>query len=130
MKMRTLAELGLPAHGFSEDDARAALAARRALHQGLAALADAGESTPCQSEGVTAAWVTEDPELQKITARACRACPVMARCREYAVAAQEPAGTWGGQTAGQRGLELRRAKRRAAAERRELRARGDDMEEN
>jgi WhiB family redox-sensing transcriptional regulator len=26
----------------------------------------------------------------------CRGCPVLVRCREYALAAQEPYGVWGG----------------------------------
>jgi WhiB family redox-sensing transcriptional regulator len=26
----------------------------------------------------------------------CRGCPVLIRCREYALAAQEPYGVWGG----------------------------------
>ncbi|WP_081792586.1 WhiB family transcriptional regulator [Rhodococcus wratislaviensis] len=30
--------------------------------------------------------------------RICQTCPVLAECREYALAAAEPFGTWGGMT--------------------------------
>ncbi|MHA4854481.1 WhiB family transcriptional regulator [Rhodococcus sp. MSC1_016] len=30
--------------------------------------------------------------------RICQACPVLAACRDYALAAAEPFGTWGGMT--------------------------------
>ena len=36
--------------------------------------------------------------------RVCQQCPVMQRCREYAVAAGDPYGVWGGLSAPERSL--------------------------
>jgi WhiB family redox-sensing transcriptional regulator len=37
---------------------------------------------------------------------ACRACPVLERCRQYALAVHEPYGIWGGMTPRERSAEL------------------------
>lgn len=35
----------------------------------------------------------------------CRTCPVIAQCRQFALAAGEPFGVWGGMTARERSLQ-------------------------
>ena len=56
------------------------------------------------------------PDRERGTARAarearaknvCRGCPVLAQCRDHALAVREPYGVWGGMTAGERNGQIR-----------------------
>ena len=44
----------------------------------------------------------------------CANCPVIDQCREYALAAQEPYGIWGGMTEEERREEIRSKTRRVS----------------
>ncbi|RAG80520.1 WhiB family transcriptional regulator [Streptacidiphilus pinicola] len=55
-------------------------------------------------------------ERERAAKRVCAACPVLGPCREYALAAREPYGVWGGLSEDERVRLLRRRNlaRRAA----------------
>lgn len=42
----------------------------------------------------------------------CSTCPVLNQCREFAIAAEEPYGVWGGLSESERRTEAHRARRR------------------
>jgi len=56
-------------------------------------------------EDETRKRVRREREVQ--AKRICLACPVLARCREHALAAPEPHGVWGATTARERALTRR-----------------------
>ncbi len=72
-------------------------------------LDDAG-AVPCQTD--TEAWWPDGKELDapstRAAVRACWTCPARAACLDYAVAAGERAGVWGGLLPDER-REMRRA---------------------
>lgn len=47
-------------------------------------------------------WASSRAEDQAEALEACGWCPLLEACREYAVAAREPEGVWGGLTVGDR----------------------------
>ena len=67
----------------------------------LAEQLDAGAVIPCTGPG-WADWTTENGPAQARAVDRCHDCPALAACAAYAVAADEPAGTWGGMTLKQR----------------------------
>lgn len=65
--------------------------------EGYLALArelDSGHRLPCEEHPES--WTSGDLDDQLVAARACKRCPHMAPCREYAIKAGEPVGVWGG----------------------------------
>jgi len=74
-------------------------------------LAASASYTPCRSGGEE--WFADDPKLQRRAAQLCTGCPLLEACRNYALAAYEPNGVWGGLTPADR-KRLRRERRRAA----------------
>lgn len=77
-----------------------------ALLQALADHLEAGLIVPCvASPAKDSPWTTNDPALAD---EAALACPALVECRDYAVAAREPAAVWGGLTAGERIMRPRR----------------------
>ncbi|WP_042387409.1 WhiB family transcriptional regulator [Streptacidiphilus melanogenes] len=51
-------------------------------------------------------------DRERAAKRVCAECPVIARCRAYALAAREPYGVWGGLSENERAAALRRRRRR------------------
>lgn len=64
------------------------------------ALSDLPTPVPCQSPDRDL-WAG-NPASQRRAAARCLDCPVMIACGDYAVAAGERHGVWGGLTAGER----------------------------
>lgn len=52
-------------------------------------------ATPCQAD--PGPWFADTPEARGLAAHACGSCPIVAPCRDYADAAGERCGVWGGQ---------------------------------
>ena len=71
-------------------------------------LAAAGP-VPCRSQGRRDEW-HEDVGAEG-AARLCAGCPALTECRDYALAAREPHGVWGGLIPAERSrlVSLRRA---------------------
>lgn len=65
------------------------------LLQQVGAAIDEGHSIPCVGPDA-AAWTSDDLPDQQRAADRCWDCPLVFQCRAYAVAADEPAGVWGG----------------------------------
>lgn len=80
----------------------------------LAEQLDAGAVIPCTASGWQD-WTTEDDPGQRRAVDRCLDCPALAACAAYAVAAQEPAGVWGGTTPIQRARATRATQTGAAA---------------
>lgn len=55
----------------------------------------------------------EDEPAVAAAREVCSGCPVRQACLEYALAAREPDGVWGGLTAKERRRELRRRRKTA-----------------
>lgn len=62
-------------------------------HELSEALASAGR-VGCESSAMPEAWWTKG--LEETAVGVCRACPVRAECLQYALAADERFGVWGG----------------------------------
>ena len=69
--------------------------AERLLVQLTEAAADAPRLTPCQRE--PAPFMSDERAVRAAAARACTGCPVRGLCAEYAAAAGERFGVWGGE---------------------------------
>lgn len=87
----------------------AAIPAWEALARDLLGLQD---PTPCQ--GPQRALWHGSPAEQQRAADACADCPAMLACAAYALAAGEPAGTWGGMTTPERTARRRADKEMTA----------------
>lgn len=59
-------------------------------------------------------WITDKPLDMLAAAEACQWCPAKSACGGYALAAEEPAGIWGGMTPKHR-AQTRTSRKRAAA---------------
>lgn len=70
-----------------------------ALHDLIASYPPA--SIPCRNRNSTL-WFSAYAHEQRAAMALCRACPVMARCRETARTIRAGYGVWGGENAGQR----------------------------
>lgn len=68
-------------------------AAARPAWQRLQAAIDDLSSTPCRQR---IEWISPDLEDREFAIRRCVGCPVLRQCGEYAVAARERDGVWGG----------------------------------
>lgn len=90
------------------------------LLDALAFLAEAGRPTPCSGE-VSECWTSDVAEQQEYAADRCMECPLAEQCRQYALAARETAGVWGGYIPD----EARREAVRQAREARLARRRGE-----
>lgn len=77
--------LGVPSH---------ALPQWRALRDAI--------TTPTPCAGTDRDQWTGTATQQQRAAVACLDCPAMTACASYALAADEPSGTWGGRTAAER----------------------------
>ncbi|PWF88687.1 WhiB family transcriptional regulator [Kocuria rosea] len=86
---------------------------RRTLERTLAAAQEQGRPIPCR-QGDGADWLTEDRQTQRQAAAACRTCPAVAECAEYALTAREAAGVFGATTPAQRRRATTTSKERAA----------------
>ena len=75
------------------------------------AIRDADENPPCQ-ETDPDAFYSEQGDWSSIrrAKELCKGCPVRAECAEYAIAAIEPFGIWGGTTPRER-VKIRGLKR-------------------
>ena len=98
MSRKNIATLTVPA-GAEAEWAR--------LRAGIAALPVA---VPCTGPE-RPFWHSPDSAEQAVAARACLECPLLDRCYDYATAAGERWGVWGGTTDKERraGRETRRA---------------------
>lgn len=85
MSRKNIATLTVPA-GAEAEWAR--------LRDGVAALPAA---VPCAGPE-RPFWHSPDSEEQAVAARACLECPLLDRCGDYATAAGERSGVWGGTT--------------------------------
>lgn len=68
---------------------------------------------PCRRANGTA-WITGTPKDTWYAQLHCETCPAKAACGGYALAAEEPAGVWGGLTPAQR-QQLTAQRRKANA---------------
>ncbi|MCT1601887.1 WhiB family transcriptional regulator [Kocuria sp. p3-SID1433] len=68
---------------------------------------------PCRRANGTA-WITGTPKDTWYAQLHCEKCPAKAACGGYALAADEPAGVWGGLTVAQR-KQLNAQRRKATA---------------
>ena len=68
----------------------------------FAAVLAAGR-TPCQNRTRSDLWYSPLVAEQEAAAAGCRVCPARIPCRDYATAAGERWGIWGGTSARQRG---------------------------
>lgn len=87
-----------------------------AAHQLLSALVNSDEWRPC-TQDPELWWSTDTPGIREAK-RYCGTCPIIDQCREYALAAGETSGVWGGMDAGERWRARRREYFREAARRR------------
>ncbi|MCH8570339.1 WhiB family transcriptional regulator [Nesterenkonia sp. AY15] len=71
-----------------------------------------GAITPCRN---SSEWLSENPRQQQRAAALCRGCSVLAECRDFALAVNEPNGVWGGTTPTDRKAQRRRAQREKEA---------------
>lgn len=69
----------------------------------VSAAASTREAVPCAGHGAPF-WHGDDEE-QEAAARACLECPLMSLCDDYAAAADERWGVWGGRTERERRTE-------------------------
>lgn len=58
------------------------------------ALVELGGEPPCTDD--PARWSVATPSAVAWAKAVCARCPVVVACRAYALAADEPGGTWGG----------------------------------
>lgn len=65
-----------------------------------------GAVIPCSNGNE---WMSENPRQQQRAATLCRGCSVLAECRAFALAVNEPNGVWGGTTPTDRKAQRRRA---------------------
>lgn len=66
----------------------------RRLAARLDELADTGRTWPCAADPER--WFADDDADRAAAAEACRSCPALTACGDYAAAADERHGTWGG----------------------------------
>ena len=52
-------------------------------------------------------WSKKNQVSEEQAAELCAGCPVLDLCRDYAIAAKEPFGIWGGTTPAMRGIASR-----------------------
>jgi hypothetical protein len=74
-------------------------AARQAsdqLTRRLLTIAARGQRTHCSDPSLSELWLSESEPERAEAARLCIGCPVIAECREAAIANDERWGVWGG----------------------------------
>lgn len=81
----------VPTHSRPADAGTLYVALIERVHEAV----DLGVEVPCVGPGA-GAWTSDDPTDQEIAAARCFDCPLALQCREYAVAAGERTGVWGG----------------------------------
>jgi len=76
------------------------------FHDLVKATADAPEATPCQDnpDPYIAPWSSKPTASRESAEDLCIDCPFMIQCRDYARAAGEPYGVWGGERPVDRGI--------------------------
>lgn len=67
-------------------------------HVALFAALTTGPRPPCSDYGMNELFTSDDADDQKVAARFCRGCAHRTQCGDYALAAGEAAGVWGGLT--------------------------------
>lgn len=82
--------------GYLTQVSRDAVASWSALQAGIDELRDQGRGPVCLNAWDL--WASPRAEDQAEAVEACGWCPLLEACREYAVAAREPEGVWGGLT--------------------------------
>lgn len=85
----------------------------RGLAEVLELIQEHGAAIPCRSGGfaATAAWTSNDPDEQREAALACRGCPALTLCRDYALTYPREAGVLGGLTEQDRKPKVGRPKK-------------------
>lgn len=66
----------------------------RRLAARLTELDDTGTTWPCREQGEL--WFADDPDERAAAAEACRSCPALTECGDYATTAREKFGVWAG----------------------------------